>query len=142
MSRYFLPGSYPYSFACLPVVGAHMHPMLQRLLGMAPDRAEVLAFVNDAVQIPEEHALQQAGGQMLRVFVQTLPASYKERAKQLEALFRVMVDHAFSQVIKLRAVPELGIEPENTAAHAMVMAYVAVQQVVGARCMAMELYNS
>lgn len=117
--------------------------MLRHLLRVAPNRAEVLALFREPPQLAEEAALQQAGGQMLGMFMPEQPLPYRARALQLETLFRGMLEHALSLAIKARCAPEQEGEEkaENPAAHAMLMAYVAAQLVVGARHMAMELYN-
>ncbi|MFT8417722.1 MAG: hypothetical protein ABF636_02670 [Acetobacter sp.] len=144
MSRYFLPGFNPYSSSCSAMVGAGgaAHPVLRRLLSMAPDRAGVLAFVEDPAQLAEEALLQQAGGQMLELFMGPLPSAYRQRGQQLEVLFRTMVGHAFNLVMMARFAPEQVVGAQNNAQQAKVMAYVATQQVIGARRMAMDLYNS
>ena len=146
MSRSFFPGINPYFFACSAHVAGRVdgqHPLLQRLLHMAPGRAEVLALLGEEVpHLPAETTLQQTGGQMFRLFVRDLPASYRQRGQELEARFRVMLDHAWRVVMEARFALGQEVEADNPARHAMVMAYVAAQHVIGARCMAMDLYNS
>ncbi|MFT8862554.1 MAG: hypothetical protein ABF916_06140 [Acetobacter fabarum] len=146
MSRYLLPGSYQHASSCSAhiaggVVG--LHPLLRHLLRVAPNRAEVLALFSEPPQLAEEAALQQAGGQMLGMFMPEQLLPYRARALQLETLFRGMLEHALSLAIKARCAPEQEGEEktENPAVHAMLMAYIAAQHVVGARHMAMELYN-
>ncbi|MDE7547634.1 hypothetical protein PY793_06500 [Acetobacter fabarum] len=144
MPRYFLPGSSPYVSTCSAHITGEvegLHPLLRHLLRVAPDRAEVLALFGEVPQLAEEAALQQAGGQMLGMFMPDQPLPYRARGQRLEALFRRMLEHALSLAINARCA--LGQEEEagKPAAHAMLVAYVAVQQVVGARRMAMDLYN-
>lgn len=141
MPRSFMPGSSPYSFSCFSVVQAGVHPVLHSLLSMAPDRAEVLALVGEEGCVAQEDALQRAGGQMLAAFAQNLPRSYRERGQRLETLFRMMVEHAFDLVHKARFMHEQGVVEAGRVRHALLMAYVAAQHVVGARSMAMDLYN-
>jgi hypothetical protein len=52
-----------------------------------------------------------------------------------------MLEHALSLAINARCALGRVEEAEKPAAHAMLIAYVAAQQVVGARRMAMDLYN-
>ncbi|MFH7812087.1 MULTISPECIES: hypothetical protein [Acetobacter] len=145
MSRYLLPGSYPHIPSCSASIasgGDSLHPLLRHLLRVAPDRTEVLAlFGEEAPQLAEEAALQQAGGQMLEMFMSDMPLSYRARGQQLEVLFRRMLEHALSLAINARCALGQVEEAEKPAAHAMLIAYVAAQQVVGARRMAMDLYN-
>lgn len=142
MSRSYPPDSGPYSSMCSATAGGGgdgLHPVLQHLLCKAPDRAEVLALVGDTLQLAEETALQQVGADMFAMFVRNLPSSYRQRATLLEAAFRTMLDHALSLVFQARFMPGLVAEGSHNAS---VMAYVATQHVIGARGVAMDLYNS
>lgn len=144
MSRYLPPGSYPHVPSCSASIasgGESLHPLLRHLLRVAPDRTEVLALFGEAPQLAEEAALQQAGGQMLEMFMPDEPLSYRARGQRLEVLFRRMLEHALSLAINARCALGQAEEAERPAAHAMLVAYVAAQQVVGARRMAMDLYN-
>lgn len=142
MSRYFLPGSNPYSFACSSTAGAGVHPVLHRLLSLAPKRTELLALVGENAPVAEEEALRCAGGQMLEVFAQNLPRSYREKGQRLEDLFRMMVEHALDLAHKARFMHEQGPQQADTTRQALITAYVAAQHVIGAQCRAMDLYNS
>ncbi|MFT9067190.1 MAG: hypothetical protein ABF420_03980 [Acetobacter syzygii] len=97
-----------------------LHPLVQHLLTLAPDRAAVLVYVEEGEELAEESALQQA----------------------LEALFRTVLDHAQSLALEAHFMPAGVARVKNTSTHPAVMAYIAAQHVVGARRAAMDLYNS
>ncbi|WP_338332859.1 hypothetical protein [Acetobacter sp. LMG 32666] len=144
MSRYVMPGFNPYFPPCSTrsAYGADgQHPLLHHVLRSAPDRAEVLALLGNATPLAEEAALQQAGAHMFGLFVRDLPASYRARGQQLEAQFRIMLEQTQSLVMQARFAPGRSGAEKTVSGHAMVMAYVAVQHLVGARRMAMDLYG-
>lgn len=145
MSRYVPPGFGRHFSACSSMSGGYVHevhPLVRQLLGMAPTRAEVLPLLAAEEKLAEEAALQQAGAQMFTAFVSDLPSSYRERGEWLEALFRTMLDYALSLALQARfAQVQAGEGAQNVQAPELV-AYVAAQQVVGARNAAMALYNT
>lgn len=145
MPQYFLPGlrsCVPPCFAVPGVRAEMLHPLVQHLLTLAPDRAAVLVYVEEGEELAEESALQQAGEQMVRIFATDLPSSYRERGHALEALFRTVLDHAQSLAWEAHFMPAGVARVKNTSTHPAVMAYIAAQHVVGARRAAMDLYNS
>lgn len=123
MPQYFLPGLRSCVPSCFAVPGVRaemLHPLVQHLLTLAPDRAAVLVYVEEGEELAEESALQQA----------------------LEALFRTVLDHAQSLALEAHFMPAGVARVKNTSTHPAVMAYIAAQHVVGARRAAMDLYNS
>lgn len=112
-----------------------MHPLVRHLLSLAPDRATALR-VHDGPPLQEEASLQQAGAQILHSLVGVVPTEFAARGTRLETVFRPLLDEALALALRVRF-PGAAAYP---AGQAIVQAYVAAQQVVGAQRAAMALY--
>nr|WP_269111172.1 hypothetical protein [Acetobacter senegalensis] len=121
----------------LPIIArsSHvLHPLLEKILLLAPDRTCVVSLLGSDVSLPEEEQLQQNGYELFQMMVADLPITYHERGNYLEAHFRPLLDAAMEMIM---ALPD--ISADASGKH-YAQAYIAVQNLIGAQKGAMSMY--
>ncbi|WP_231862531.1 hypothetical protein [Acetobacter pasteurianus] len=111
-----------------------LHPLLEKIILLAPGRNCVLAFLGQNDFLPEEEQLQQNGCELFQMMVADLPTVHRERGNHLEAHFRPLLNAAMEM---LMALPDM---QENTSGTHYAQAYIAVQNLIGAQKAAMSMY--
>ncbi|MFT8718470.1 hypothetical protein [Acetobacter sp.] len=111
-----------------------LHPLLEKIILLAPDRTCVLAFLRQNDSLPEEEQLQQNGYDLFQMMVADLPTAHQERGNHVEAHFRPLLNAAMEMVMTL---PDMSA---NASREHYAQAYIAVQNLVGAQKAAMSMY--
>lgn len=111
-----------------------LHPLLEKIILLAPDRTCVVSLLATDVSLPEEEQLQQNGYALFQMTVADLPTTYQARGKYLEAHFRPLLDAAMEMIM---ALPDI---PADASGKHYAQAYIAVQNLIGAQKAAMSMY--
>lgn len=111
-----------------------LHPLLEKIILLAPDRTCVLSFLKQKDLLPDEEQLQQNGYDLFQMMVADLPTAHQERGNHLEAHFRPLLNAAMEMVMTL---PDM---PENASGEHHAQAYIAVQNLIGAQKAATSMY--
>lgn len=118
----------------LPIIArsSHvLHPLLEKIILLAPDRTCVVSLLGSDVSLPEEEQLQQNGYELFQMMVADLPITYHERGNYLEAHFRPLLDAAMEMI--------MAASERSENAHCAKV-YIAVQNLIGAQKAAMSMY--
>ena len=111
-----------------------LHPLLEKIILLAPDRTCVSSFLGTDAALPEEEQLQQNGYDLFQMPVADLATDHRTRCDYVEAHFRPLLDTAMEMVMALTD------RPIHVPEASYVQTYMAVQNLIGARKAAMDLY--
>ncbi|WP_193562044.1 hypothetical protein [Acetobacter sp. DmW_136] len=110
------------------------HPLLEKIIFLAPDRTCVISLLGTDAALPEEEQLQQNGYDLFQMTVSNLPTDHQMRGDYLEAHFRPLLDTAIEMAMALTD------RPAHVPEASYVQTYIAVQNLIGAQKAAMDLY--
>lgn len=111
-----------------------LHPLLEKIILMAPDRTCVISLLGTDVALPEEEQFQKNGYDLFQMMVSNLPTDHQMCGDYLEAHFRPLLDTAIEMAMALTDGPAHVLEASY------VQTYIAVQNLIGAQKAAMDLY--